>query len=540
MFHQLGVRHACISPGARNSPLTFAFTEHSEIQCFSHADERSSAFFALGLAKSTLKPVVLICTSGTAGANYFPAVIEASLGRVPIIILTADRPEYLVGTGANQTINQQNLFGIHVRYFFDVGLPEKDHKTLQKKIESAFNHSTGIEFKLPPGPVHLNFPFDEPLIPEKNEAIISPSITIKNMEKPEINFSIPTLEMAKNPIIIVGPMEGNTHEKELVQFGEKIQAPILADPLSQLRFGTENKIVLSNYDYFLRYKKINPDLVIRFGRKPTSKVLNQLLDKWKNNTILIDTWERFNDDCPQFIQSTIGRYCQYQIKNCSWQGEHGWQKQLLAWEKQVCDILMQESVYSEGTVAKCCVESIDEGGELFIGNSMPIRDVDMFSLTSSKKIHIYSNRGASGIDGIISSALGMCNNSNNKNSLLLIGDVSFYHDMNGLLASRYGANLTIVVINNSGGGIFSFLPIANSGLENFQQYWTTDTDLKINKVADLYNCKYYFAENLNEVKKSIRESFKYKGVQIIEVKTSISKNISAHKRMSEKVKLALI
>ena len=201
---------------------------------------------------------------------------------------------------------------------------------------------------------------------------------------------------------------------------------------------------------------------------------------------------------------------------------------------------MQESVYSEGTVAKCCVESIDEGGKLFIGNSMPIRDVDMFSLTSSKKIHIYSNRGASGIDGIISSAFGMCNNSNNKNSLLLIGDVSFYHDMNGLLASRYGANLTIVVINNSGGGIFSFLPIANSGLENFQQYWTTDTDLKINKVADLYNCKYYFAENLNEVKKSIRESFKYKGVQIIEVKTSISKNISAHKRMLEKVKLALI
>ena len=536
----MGVRHACISPGARNSPLTFAFTERSEIKCFSHADERSSAFFALGLAKSTLKPVVLICTSGTAGANYFPAVIEASLGRVPIIILTADRPEYLVGTGANQTINQQNLFGTHVRYFFDVGLPEKDHKTLQKKIEFAFNHSTGIEFKLPPGPVHLNFPFDEPLIPKKNEAIISPSITIKNMEKPEINFSIPTLKMAKKPIIIVGPMEGNTHEKELVQFGEKIQAPIFADPLSQLRFGTENKIVLSNYDYFLRYKKINPDLVIRFGRKPTSKVLNQLLDEWKNSTILIDAWERFNDDCQQFIQSTIGRYCQYQIKNCSWQGEHGWKKQLLAWEKQVCDILMQESVYSEGTVAKCCVESIDEGGELFIGNSMPIRDVDMFSLTSSKKIHIYSNRGASGIDGIISSALGMCNNSNNKNSLLLIGDVSFYHDMNGLLASRYGANLTIVVINNSGGGIFSFLPIANSGLENFQQYWTTDTDLKIKKVADLYNCKYYFAENLNEVKKSIRESFKYKGVQIIEVKASISKNISAHKCMSEKVKSALI
>ena len=522
MFHQLGVRHACISPGARNSPLTFAFTEHSGIKCFSHADERSSAFFALGFAKSALKPVVLICTSGTAGANYFPAVIEASLGRVPIIILTADRPEYLVGTGANQTINQQNLFGIHVRYFFDVGLPEKDHKTLQKKIESAFNHSTGIEFKLPPGPVHLNFPFDEPLMPEKIEAIISPSITIKNMEKPQINFSI-----------------RNTHQKELIQFGEKIQAPILADPLSQLRFGTENKIVLSNYDYFLRYKKINPDLVIRFGRKPTSKVLNQLLDKWKNNTILIDTWERFNDDCPQFIQSTIGRYCQYQIKNYSWQGEHGWQKQLLAWEKEVYDILMQESVYSEGTIAKCCVESIDDGGELFIGNSMPIRDVDMFTLTSSKIIDTYSNRGASGIDGVISSALGMSHNSVNKNSLLLIGDVSFYHDMNGLLASRYEANLTIVVINNSGGGIFSFLPIAESNVENFQQYWTTDTGLSIEKVAGLYNSKYYLAENLQDLEKSIQESFKQKGVQIIEVKTTIRDNIIAHNRLRDKIKAAL-
>jgi len=540
LFHQLGVRHACISPGARNSPLIVAFTEHSKIQCFSHVDERSSAFFALGLAKSTQKPVVLICTSGTAGANYFPAVIEASLGRVPIIIITADRPEYLIGTGVNQTIDQQNLFGNHVRYFFDVGLPEKDYKTLQEKIESAFNHSTGTDFKLPPGPAHLNFPFDEPLMPEKIKVTISPSVRIKNMGKPESDFVIPTLEMAKNPIIIVGPMEGNTHEKELVQFGEKIQAPILADPLSQLRLGTQSKIVLSNYDYFLKYKKINPDLVIRFGRKPTSKVLNQLLDKWKDSTILIDAWERFNDDCPQFIQSMIGRYCQYQIHNCSWKGEHSMQKQFLAWEKQVCDVLMKESVYSEGTVAKYCVESIHEGGRLFIGNSMPIRDVDMFSLTSSKKIHIYSNRGASGIDGIISSALGMCNNSKNKNSLLLIGDVSFYHDMNGLLASRYGANLSIVVINNRGGGIFSFLPIANSGLEKFQKYWTADTDLKISKAADLYNCKYYFADNLNEVKKSIRESFKCKGVKIIEVKISISNNISAHKRISEKVKLALI
>jgi len=170
---------------------------------------------------------------------------------------------------------------------------------------------------------------------------------------------------------------------------------------------------------------------------------------------------------------------------------------------------------------------------------MPIRDVDMFTLTSSKIIDTYSNRGASGIDGVISSALGMSHNSVNKNSLLLIGDVSFYHDMNGLLASRYEANLTIVVINNSGGGIFSFLPIAESNVENFQQYWTTDTELQINKVADLYKCKYYFTKTSKELENSIKESFKNKGVQIIEVKTTIRDNIIAHNRLRDKIKAAL-
>ena len=298
-------------------------------------------------------------------------------------------------------------------------------------------------------------------------------------------------------------------------------------------------MVLANYDYFLRCKKINPDLIIRFGRKPTSKVMNQLLDKWKNKTILIDAWEQFNDDCPQFIQSTIGKYCQYQIKNCDWQGREGWQNQLLDWDKKTADIILHEFEYSEGTIARICVDSIKSGGQIFIGNSMPIRDVDMFTLTSSKIIDTYSNRGASGIDGVISSALGMSHNSVNKNSLLLIGDVSFYHDMNGLLASRYEANLTIVVINNSGGGIFSFLPIAESNVENFQQYWTTDTGLSIEKVAGLYNSKYYLAENLQDLEKSIQESFKQKGVQIIEVKTTIRDNIIAHNRLRDKIKAAL-
>jgi 2-succinyl-5-enolpyruvyl-6-hydroxy-3-cyclohexene-1-carboxylate synthase len=421
----------------------------------------------------------------------------------------------------------------------DVGLPQKNNESLKNHLFTAFQHSSGLKFEEPPGPVHLNFPFDEPLLSENVCDINSPSFTFENNKKYDKIFSIPILTNSIQPLIIVGPMEGNHHQKELIQLAEKIKAPILADALSQLRFGSASKIVLANYDYFLRYKEIIPDLIIRFGRKPTSKVLNQLLDNWKDRTILIDAWRQFNDDCPQFIQSTIEAYCQYQIENCDWKGGEEWQNQLLAWEKQVSKFLLQESVYSEGTIAKCCVESIDDGGELFIGNSMPIRDVDMFTLTSLKKIDTYSNRGASGIDGVISSALGMSHNSENKNALLLIGDVSFYHDMNGLLASRYEVNLTIVVINNGGGGIFSFLPIAESGVESFSQYWTTDTGLSIEKVAELYNSKYYLADNLQGLEKSIIDSFTIKGVKIIEVKTTIQENIKAHNRLSDIIKVAL-
>ena len=244
-------------------------------------DERSSAFFALGLAKSTEKPVVLISTSGTAPANFYPAVIEANLSRVPLMIFSSDRPAYLIGTGANQTIDQQNLYGSHVRYFTDVGLPKDNNESLQEKLESAFNLSRGVQLKQPPGPVHMNFPFDEPLLPEHVGGINPLSFTIENIEKPVIKFSIPILTESKQPLIIVGPMEGNHHQQDIIHLAKKMNAPILADPISQLRYGTDCELILANYDIFLRYKDIQPDLIIRFGRKPTSNVLNQLLKKWK-------------------------------------------------------------------------------------------------------------------------------------------------------------------------------------------------------------------------------------------------------------------
>ena len=534
-LHQFGIHHACISPGARNSPLTYAFTEKSGITCFSHVDERSSAFFALGLAKSSQSPVVLISTSGTAPANFYPAVIEASLSRVPLIILSADRPDFLVNTGANQTINQQNLYGIYVRYFSDVGLPNKELDVLKEILDKAFHYSSGLKLEAPPGPVHLNFPFDKPLMPESVEGINIPSLISTNHPEQEFNVEIPILTKAMRPLIIAGPMEGNTNQEEIIELGEGINAPILADPISQLRFGAENEQILANYDIFLRFKDIQPDLIIRFGRKPTSKVLTKLLEKWRPFTFLVDSWKKLNDDCENFIQSAIGNYCRKQVQNIKWKGSSDWVRELLALETIVENETQKEIIFHEGIIAKTCFESIKEGGHIFVGNSMPIRDVDMFTSTSGKKVTVYSNRGASGIDGVISTALGMCTVSANSHSLLLIGDLSFYHDMNGLLASRYGMNLTIVVINNSGGGIFSFLPIADAGIGQYDQFWTTDTGLNIAKVAELYHCRHFSAENISEIKNCIQESFKKSGVNIIEVKSVISENISSHQDFLNKI-----
>ena len=389
--------------------------------------------------------------------------------------------------------------------------------------------------KKTPGPIHLNFPFKEPLLPNNLQKITVPTFTFNKIKKTTTNFSIPLLNRSNQPIIIVGPMEENQQQQIIIQLAEKIKAPIFADPLSQIRYHSKNKHILSNYDLFLRFNEIEPTLIIRFGRKPTSKILNQLLDNYKTITVLIDTWEQFNDDCPQFIQSTITKYCTYQISNCNWEGNKKWLKQLLNLEKVTTNIINDHTNFFEGKISKICLEKIDNGGNFFVGNSMPIRNIDMYSLPSKQKINVYSNRGASGIDGIISSAMGM-SYSSNTSSLLLIGDVSFYHDMNGLLAAEDVNNLTIIVINNNGGGIFSFLPIAQSGISNFNKYWTTNPNLKIKKIADLYNCKYYFPDNLNDLKKSIKDSFKKNGVKIIEVKININENIKSHSNLLVKLK----
>ncbi len=483
---------------------------------------------------------MVISTSGTAPANFFPAVIEASLSRIPLIILSADRPVNLVGSGANQTINQQKLYGSHVRYFKDTGLPIEQLDDLEKILQETINHSNGSVLQMPPGPVHLNFPFEMPLLPDNVQTIEIPQFSITSSISIESNqANIPVFKKAAKPLVVAGPMEDDSQQKDIIYFAEKIQAPILADPLSQIRYGYDSKLILANYGHFLQIVDIQPDLIVRFGRKPVSTVLCQLLDRWNMQTYLIDFWQQYNDDCPNFIQSPINTFCQNQISEIDWKGESEWTNLLLSFEEEIDMLLHLETEYSEASIARVCHGSLKDGDQFIIGSSMPIRDIDMFTSASGDKIDSYANRGASGIDGVISTALGISAADNDRRALLLIGDLSFYHDMNGLLASKYDMNLTIVVINNRGGGIFSFLPIANAGMETFSQYWTTDTGLDLKKVAKLYNCQFYKIDNLHDLRLSIQESINNKGIQIIEAKTKINDNLKAHQNFMDKVGKAL-
>jgi len=544
-----GVRHVCLSPGSRNSPLTIAFTENPAVTCTRHMDERSAGYFALGMAKASEYPVALCCTSGTAAANYLPAVVEANYSRVPLIVITADRPGRLVGTGANQTIHQKNLFGVHVRYFRDVGAPAVRTLDLNQFFISAILMAMGMNSKgeriNPQGPVHLNFPFDEPLHPPvinppQPGADHEPPLTLP---APNYTDLIPTREFSPashGVLIVCGRMEPATGQDSVLPLSERLYAPIFTDVTSQLRFGQIHPNVICFYDLFLKVTDIVPEQVIRFGAKPTSKILCQKLDEWKDRTILVDPAGRFNDDCSTVIPCRISTF----VRSISPPaGDH---RPAVDWLQRIRDINMatHQTVVKyldsqplfEATVVTACIKSLVRGDHLFLGNSMPVRDADGYMENLETDIRVHVNRGASGIDGCTSTAAGIGFYASTKahitpgnRTFLISGDVSFFYDINALhSAKRLGIDLTVIVINNGGGGIFSFLPVAISGVKGFDEYWTTPPMISIETMASVFGCAFFRADSATGIRDAIAESRRLKGMVIIEVRTEIADNVRRH------------
>ncbi len=564
----LGVRYACISPGSRSTPLTYVLSKNRKIKSFINIYERSSAFFALGLAKATGKPVIVVTTSGTAVAELYPAIIEAYQQRTSLIICTADRPPELIGTGANQTINQHNIFKNHIRWFRDLGLPsigETGLYHLQKVAIKAYQISLTEER----GPVHLNFPFRKPLEPFSFTDEVSKKIFQLKPQRITGNKSLnhnPTGnglakamgrlgdEWAKTEkgIIIAGPMES---DRELIKGIKKLSAllkyPVFADGLSQLRFNINKKdtTILANFNSLLKSEKFverhNPDVIIQFGRTPTSSLLESFLGETNAERYLVNSFgDKF--DPTGNAKATLAiepkYFCHYMTsklkgkkilrQNLRWLKDFIYADEMS--EEVKASLIDKAKFPNEPAVINEVLKLVPSGSNIFIGNSLPVRNLDDLSGIISKKINIHFNRGASGIDGITSSALGVA--LAKKPALLITGDLSFLHDLNALaIAINYSIPLTIIVINYYGGGIFESLPIANK-VNNFNKFFITPHNLELGAIIKSFGINHLLIKTRSQLRQHLKNRLNNNVPSVLEIKTNAARSAELPNKYFNKVK----
>lgn len=557
----LGVKNVCISPGSRNTPLTFAFVNNKKFKSYLHIDERSSAFFALGIAKQKNEPVALVCTSGTATAEFYPAIIEAYKQRVPLIVCTADRPAELLMLGANQTIFQNDIYKNHIRFFADAGLPDITKNGLKDLSDLAFTAfwKSSIQDK---GPVHINFPFKKPFEPkaftdEVEQKIIDlskPNISYKlntfynkDVEKEswfeEIKEKVTALEKG---IIVVGP--GNfedTFFDECHRLSEKLGYPIIADAASGFRFGKHNKKnIVSNFDALLRSgeftKKHIPDVILHFGRTVTSKYLEEFLGNCSSPRYMINDYGDWFDPSNVSIgafECSADVYCSKLLKNLektNFSKRSGSMLKSFVEADKKAEELKNKTAdkaapLSESSLINRLIGLLPKNSNLMVSNSMPIRDLDNFASVTGKNINLFFNRGASGIDGIISTALGIAQSSG-KTTVLLTGDLAFYYDMTSLLAAKkYKIPLIIVLINNNGGGIFEILPVSKYG-KVFKEYFVASHDLEFAPFVKGFGGFYISPKNIKSFITAFEKALKQKSFSVIEVKTDAVKSLETRRR----------
>jgi 2-succinyl-5-enolpyruvyl-6-hydroxy-3-cyclohexene-1-carboxylate synthase len=536
-----GMEHACTAPGSRCTPIVLSLVREQRIHSWSHLDERCAGFFALGAAKRSRRPVAVACTSGTAAANLAPAVIEARHARVPLIVLTADRPPELREVGAGQTIDQVKLYGDAVKWFFEVGVDVATPDTL-RWIRTLACRAYWTALQGPPGPVHLNFPLREPLVLDEP---LPEDDTGRDGDRPYVTFDVPVETVAsggRHPfgriVIVAGAESDPFAARELAGFAARAGIPLLADPLSGARHG---RAAVAHYDLLLRDARFadahRPDFVIRTGDLPTSKPLRTWLAGLDAAQIAIDPDAAWHD--PAAVVGMRVRATTRAMLDGMTAGEvlaapPEW---LGAWRAAddnagaaLAAALGDE--LSEPLVARSLGEWLDADSTLFVASSMPIRDVELFLPARDDGPRVLSNRGANGIDGTVSSAFGAAAAGDGP-VVLLIGDVALAHDIGGLLAARrLGLPLTIVLLNNDGGGIFHFLPVAGE-TDAFEQHVATPHGLDFAHAAALYGCEYHRPQTLDELRSAIQDSVGGETTTIIEVRTDRVENLALHRRAAD-------
>jgi 2-succinyl-5-enolpyruvyl-6-hydroxy-3-cyclohexene-1-carboxylate synthase len=515
-----GVRHACTSPGSRSTPLVLSLVRDGRLDCTSHVDERAGAFFGLGLAQVSGMPSVLACTSGTAAANYAPAVIEAFEARVPLIVLTADRPPELRDVGAGQTIDQVKLYGRAAKWFFEVDDVEVDEGRLRWLRQLACRAVwTSLEGR--PGPVHLNLALREPLVLDE---ALEPDASGRPGGRPYVRWQRPSaaaadLPRGERPVVVAGRTAG---VEEVGSVAAAVGGVVLADPLSGARVPGS----VAHYDHLLRSPDwdLVPDLVVRMGDLPTSKPLRAWLAGLSCEQVLLDPHWAWQD--PAAAVSAIVPYAETGVTAALRQElRSGWRDAWLERDAVAAEALrgVLGDGLTEPRVAAALYGSLPSDALLFVASSMPIRDLEAFAVPREDPPRVLSNRGANGIDGLISTALGAAH-AHDGPAVLLIGDVAFLHDLGGLLATkRTPAELTIVLLDNDGGGIFHFLPVAKEG-DDFEHHVATPHGIDFAKAAALFDIAYHQPADLASFEAAVAAP----GTKLVHVRTERRANRELH------------
>ncbi|MDD1413643.1 2-succinyl-5-enolpyruvyl-6-hydroxy-3-cyclohexene-1-carboxylic-acid synthase [Dolichospermum sp. ST_con] len=543
---RLGLNCAVICPGSRSTALTLAFVEQiPDIEAIPILDERSAAFFALGQAKATGKPVVLVCTSGTAGANFYPAVIEARESRVPLLILTTDRPAELRDCHSGQTIDQVKLYGNYPNWQGELATPSLDMGMLgylRQTVIHAWERCQFPNF----GAVHLNIPFRDPLAPIPDGTNFTLDVEdffsgIVSTPLPITHYPL-TITPCQKGIIIAGvaqPQDPEGYCRAIANLSQSLQWPVLAEGLSPVRnYSHLNTCIISTYDIILRNQQfaqeLTPEIVIQIGEMPTSKGLRNWLITTNPQRLIIDKCDQNLD--PLHGKTTHLRMSVTEIGKLDL-GELPKNEYLQKWctaEKKVRKNIdndfdkMDELI--ESKAAWLISQILPPTTSLFIANSMPVRDVEFFWKPNHLKIKPYFNRGANGIDGTLSTALGIAHNQ--QSSVMLTGDLSLLHDTNGfLISNKFIGHLTIILINNNGGGIFEMLPIAKFN-PPFEEFFATPQNIDFSQLCATYNVEYNLINAWEELQNQLR-SLPKTGIRVLEVKTNRNRDATWRKENLE-------
>jgi 2-succinyl-5-enolpyruvyl-6-hydroxy-3-cyclohexene-1-carboxylate synthase len=557
-----GLRHAVVSPGSRSTPLAVALWRQPEIEVSVIVDERSAAFFALGAAQATRAPVALLCTSGTAAANYHPAVCEADESAVPLVVLTADRPPELRGIGAGQTIDQIKLYGDSVRWFCEVGTHEADDDGLLHYRSLTCRALAAARGETRPGPVHLNLPWREPLAPVPVDGAVAatdplalsgrdgrPLTAVTSIDLEPSAFLLDEVAGhigdAISGVIVAGRQLDPELREPLAHLARASGFPILAEPTSQLRCGPHDRSrVISTYDLLLRdehfARSVVPDLVLRFGEMPTSKPLRAWLSTSGADQIVIDPYGGWNE--PSNRAAAMLRADPTELAA-------GWATRLEKEERpapqrwlgaenaarEALDSSLGESEISEPALHRALGRAHSDGDLVYTASSMPIRDQETFLAAGDEDVSFLCNRGTNGLDGLISSGIGGAHASG-KPTTIITGDLGLLHDIGGLAAVReVTIPVRIVVIDNNGGGIFGFLPQAKAlDQSEFEALLGTPRGIDVAKAAALFDLPHHTLESLAELPAALAA-----GTGLIAIKTDRQANVALHQSITEKVSRAI-